>query len=179
MNRIVERTQRTHARTKMLLPRHFVHKTNLLLRRLVGSAVPIKDVGRLARVEILDGLVVEFLKDLGRGGLIDIVPVHVFGRFRSRVEDNEAILGRAARVFARVDGKGVAVLGLGHDPFLVGDFVIKELLVGQVAVNGAGSGDSERVSNAHFGAGVRALDRGAALVGIASGAVKIFFCGGR
>lgn len=156
--------------TKMLLPRHFVDESDLLLRRLVGTAVAVKDVGRLPRVEILDSLIVQLVKDLRRGGLVDVVPVHVFRRFTARIQHNETILGRTTRVLAGIDGEGVAVLGLGHDALLVGHFVVKQLLVGQIAVDRRRSRNAELVQ-AHFEAGVGALDRGAALVGIATGGI--------
>ena len=77
----------------MLLPGHFVHKANLFSRRLVGSAISIKHVGRFARIEITNRLVVQLLKDFRGRGFVDIVPVQVFRRFRSRIEDDPAILG--------------------------------------------------------------------------------------
>ena len=165
----------THTvRTKMLLPRHFVHKANLPLRRLVCATEAIKDIGRFSRIEIRDRLVVEFLKDLRRSGLINVIPVNMFRRFGSRIQNNPSIFGRTSRELSRVDGKRVAVLGLGNDTFVVGHFVIKQFLIRQVAVDGARSRDSELV-NARFATRVRALQGGTALIGITACRVVLLF----
>jgi len=156
----------------MLLPRHFVDESDLLLRRLVGTAEAVKDVSRLPRVEILDGLVVELVKDFRRGGLVNVVPVHIFRRFAARIQHNETVLGRTPRVFSGIDGEGVAVLGLGHDALLVGHFVVKQLLVGEIAVDRRRTRNAELVQ-ARFEAGIGALERGAALVGIATGGIPV------
>ena len=166
------------SRTKMLLPRHFVHETNLFACGLVGTAESIKHIGGFSCIEILDRLVVELLKDFRGSGLIDIVPVDVFCRFRSRIQDNPAILGRTSREFPSVHRKGVAVLGLGDNALVVGHFVIKQFLVIQVAVDGARSRNSELV-NTRFETSVRALESGTALVGITTGRVVFLFRGRR
>lgn len=119
-----------------------MHESNLFATGLGCSAVAIKYICRLSGVKVLDRLVKQLIKDLRVGGLVDFVPVNVLGRLRVGVEDDPAVLGRAARVLARVYRKGVSVLGLGDDAFLVGDFVVKELLVRQIAVNGLGPGDA-------------------------------------
>ena len=134
-----------HVGDKMLLPSHFMNKSNIFARLFRGSNIAIKDIGRVARVKMCDRLVEQLVKDLWLGRLINIIPVHVLGRLRARIQDNPSVLGRATRVLASVNGKRVTIFRLGHDALLVGDFVIKEFFIRQVAIHSLGASNTERV----------------------------------
>jgi len=99
-----------------------------------------------------NGLVIQLLEDLRGGGLVDVVPVDVFGGIRTLIEDEPLVLGRAAGEFARINGERFAVLGRGDPTLLVGDLVLEKFLVGQVLVDGRWVGDAQLI-DASFGAG--------------------------
>jgi len=122
-----------------------VDETDLLARFRAGSDEAIKDIGLVERVEIVDSLLVELVEDLWSSSLIDIVPVKVFGRLRTFIVNDPLVLGRSTSVLPSRDAKGITVLGLDHDTFLVGLFMFKQLLVRQVAVKGGGVGNAERI----------------------------------
>mmetsp|Transcript_25094 Transcript_25094/g.51269 ORF Transcript_25094/g.51269 Transcript_25094/m.51269 type:complete len:205 (-) Transcript_25094:583-1197(-) len=82
-----------HVGNKVLRPCHFMDEADLVLRLGRRTDEAVEDVGGLSGVEVRDGLVVQLLEYLGSGGLIDVVPVNVGGRFGSLVEDHPLILG--------------------------------------------------------------------------------------
>ncbi len=146
-----------HVGAKVLLPGHFVDETNLLARGGRCTHVAIKDVDLVQSVEIIHSLLVQFVKDFWRSWLIDVVPIHVFGRLRAWIQNDKLVLGRSARELASRDGKGGSIFCLGNDSLLVGLFVFKDFIVGQVPVHGGGVGDANFV-NADLLAGSRPLE---------------------
>ena len=147
-----------HVGDKVDLPGHFHNESNLLLRLLVGATESVKDVDRVEGVQVVDGLVVEFIKDFRSRGLVDGSPVEIGSGLAALILDNPLVLGRAASVLARVYDKGVAVLGGCHNALIVLLLVFKELLVGEVLVDSGGTGNAES-GNARLGTSVGA-DKG-------------------
>ena len=59
-----------HVHYKMLLPRHFVKKTDLSLRFGIGSTKTVKDIRAIKRIEVIDCLFVKFYEYFRAGRLI-------------------------------------------------------------------------------------------------------------
>lgn len=156
----------------MLLPRHFVHKANFLARGEIGPAVSVENVRCFSGIEVGHRLFEQFVKDLGLGRLVDAVPIHVFRRFAARIQDNPPILRRPSRVFASVDGKGIAVLGAGDDALLVVLFVLEQFGVRQVAVERARSGNAQGRRQARLRTRVRPRHGASHSVGVTARRVK-------
>mmetsp|Transcript_25773 Transcript_25773/g.52753 ORF Transcript_25773/g.52753 Transcript_25773/m.52753 type:complete len:238 (-) Transcript_25773:278-991(-) len=134
-----------HIANKMLLPSHFMHKTYLLLRLGVGTAETVKDICLFLCIEIFDCLFVKLLEDFWCGGLVDVVPINIFFRFGSLVQDEPFVLGGAASELASVDGKCVTIFSGGDPALSVGNLMVKQLLVGQVSINSGDFGDTQFV----------------------------------
>mmetsp|Transcript_108788 Transcript_108788/g.162713 ORF Transcript_108788/g.162713 Transcript_108788/m.162713 type:complete len:206 (+) Transcript_108788:937-1554(+) len=81
-----------HIRDEVLLPGHFVNEAHLLTGFWTGANVTIEDVALVPRVEIFHSLVVQFVENFRRCGLVDIVPVDILGGFRARVQDDPLVL---------------------------------------------------------------------------------------
>jgi hypothetical protein len=166
-----------HVGDKVLLPGHFMDETDLLSANGVGTTVSIKDIGCGSCVKVGDALVVQFIEDFRAGGLIDTVPINVLLRLGSSVLDHPLVLGRSARVLACIDRKGIAIVCLGYDTLLVGLLVFEKLGVGQVAIQGAGAGDTKLVQ-ANLFAGIRSDDSLGNLVSVTGfrGSSKLWDC---
>mmetsp|Transcript_19126 Transcript_19126/g.41530 ORF Transcript_19126/g.41530 Transcript_19126/m.41530 type:complete len:226 (+) Transcript_19126:1781-2458(+) len=137
----------------MLLPGHFMDEANLFPRGRGGSHVAVKHVCLVDGVEIFDGLVFQFIKHFGGSWLVNVVPIHVFRRFRSGVENNELVLWRATGIFTGRHLEGVAVFCLGYYSFIVGLFVFEKFLVCHIPVNRGRVRNSELVDT-NFLAGI-------------------------
>jgi hypothetical protein len=156
----------------VLLPGHFVHKANLFARGQVGAAIAVKHIGRVAGIKVRHGLVQERIKDFGLGGLIDRVPIHVFGSFTAWIEYNPAILGRPTGILAGIDGKRVAIFRMRHNTLIVGLFVLKELGVGQVAIERMDIGNAQLRRQTRFDTSIRTRHSPTHLIGIATRRIK-------
>ena len=160
-----------HVGDEVLLPRHLVNEADPLLTLGVGPAEAIEDVGLLLRVEVLHGLLVELVKDLGRRGLVDLAPVDVLVGLAANVLHEPLVARRTPCELAGVDAEGVAVLGRGNLALVVADLVLEELLEGLILVDGRGAGDAQ-AGNAGFLAGSGA---GVDVGGVVSSADGILF----
>mmetsp|Transcript_13746 Transcript_13746/g.25800 ORF Transcript_13746/g.25800 Transcript_13746/m.25800 type:complete len:216 (+) Transcript_13746:775-1422(+) len=152
-----------HVGHEVLLPGHLVHESNLPPRFGRGATEAIEHVRLVLGVEVRHRLVVELLKDLGAGGLVDVVPIDVLLGLAALVQDQPLVLGTAACEFAGVDGEGVPVFRAGDPSLFVGHFVLEEFLVGQVLVDGRHLRDTKGV-NANLGACIRACVGGGDVV---------------
>mmetsp|Transcript_15437 Transcript_15437/g.35767 ORF Transcript_15437/g.35767 Transcript_15437/m.35767 type:complete len:227 (-) Transcript_15437:76-756(-) len=124
-----------HVGAEMLLPGHFVNESNFLAGGRGGTHVAIEDIYLLEGVEVIDSFVLQFIENLWRRCLIDIIPIYFFCRLGSGVESNKFIFGRATREFTSRHGEGGSVFCFGNNSFVVGLFVIEKLLVGHVPIN--------------------------------------------
>jgi hypothetical protein len=132
-------------RNKVLLPGQLVDKANLSTRVGAGTTIEIRHVELIDSIHVSHRLVVEFLKDFRARRLVDFVPVNMVCRLGTRIQDNKTIMGRPTRVLARVHGKGISVLGLGHNAFLVGLFMQVQFRVGEIAIDGRRVSDTVNV----------------------------------
>ena len=120
---------------------------------------------------MLDSLFVQFIKDFGSGGLIDLAPINVGIGVGADIFDEPLVFGRASCEFSRVDGEGIAVFGTRDLSFVVFDFVLEELFKGLILVNGGGVGDAEAGDAGRF-AGIGALEGDGRVVLSAEGIVR-------
>jgi hypothetical protein len=140
----------------VLLPGLVEQEADLLAFGWIGSTIDIRDVARLALIKIVDGFVVELIEYFRLGCLIDTIPVNVGFGLGSLIQYNPLVLGGTTGEFSGIDAKCVTVFGLGHNAFAVLDFVLKDFVVVQVAVDCGRACDPEFV-NTDFETGVRAL----------------------
>jgi len=108
-------------------------------------------------IEVFDSLFIELIKYLGRCRLIHLAPIHVGIALTPNILDKPLILGRTSRELSSIDGKCIAILGVGYLPLVVCHLVLEELFECLVFVNGLGAGDA-KACNSRLGASVGASD---------------------
>jgi hypothetical protein len=94
-------------------------------------------------VEMIDGLLVQLIEYLGRCGLIHLAPIDIGVAIAPDILHDPLVLWTASCELSSVDGKRVAVLGVGYFPLVVLDLVLEEFLERLVLVDNFGAGDTE------------------------------------